>query len=190
MGTTQIIVELLIIGFQVLTWVVLLFGVDRISCDTLAMLKKWFPLVGVLGLAAAYTLGSVFDRLLGFIIDRLQEVRIGTDSDVEERKETQYRVMLSNTTDASKHLHNVNQQKRLLRATCVNAVMIALVGGFRGVFSCRVVLALGVFAIAAFIGWAYYEENYNKSLDWFGKLLQEDTNAKKKSKRNTVSPKK
>ena len=57
MGTTLVIVELLIIGFQVLAWVALLMGVDRISCDTLIMLKGWLPAVSVLGLAAAYTFG-------------------------------------------------------------------------------------------------------------------------------------
>ena len=62
MGTTVVIVELLVIGFQVLAWVGLLVGLEWVACCELG---NWIPVVGVLLLAAAYTVGIVFDRFLG-----------------------------------------------------------------------------------------------------------------------------
>jgi len=65
MGTTLVIVELLIIGFEVLIWISLLLrqlcpGV----CSLLDALKGWDPLLAVV-VGTAYTLGIVCDRFLG-----------------------------------------------------------------------------------------------------------------------------
>lgn len=65
MGTTSLVVELLIIGFQVATWVVLLllsvFGYEWID---LRFLTSWAALVTVVFLAASYSLGLIFDAIL------------------------------------------------------------------------------------------------------------------------------
>ena len=78
MGTTLIIVELVIIGFQVLVWVTLLLWLvlypNHVCLDQLkgwfSGLKDWVPVVALLVLAMAYTLGLVFDRSLGFLTSK------------------------------------------------------------------------------------------------------------------------
>jgi hypothetical protein len=84
MGTTLVIVELLIIGFQVLAWIVLLLiPFTNLKGDnlvkTLKELEGWVPVIVVLVLALAYTLGIVFDRFLGWITLHIQDVSSNPD---------------------------------------------------------------------------------------------------------------
>jgi len=74
MGTTLVIVELLIIGFQVLVWAALfLWPLPKEWFSSLCLDKDWArllqevtPLLSVGALAAVYTLGLVFDRFVGW----------------------------------------------------------------------------------------------------------------------------
>jgi hypothetical protein len=65
MGTTSLVVELLIIGFQVTIWVVLLllsaFGYKWID---FSLLTSWAGLITIAFLAASYSLALVFDTLV------------------------------------------------------------------------------------------------------------------------------
>jgi hypothetical protein len=64
MATTALVTEILIVGLEVETWIALLilgvFGRDWID---LGGLSGWETAVTILGLAAAYVLGIVVDRL-------------------------------------------------------------------------------------------------------------------------------
>lgn len=65
MGTTSLVVELLIIGFQVATWIILLmltiFGYQWID---IKFLTDWAGLITLALIAASYPVGMVFDALL------------------------------------------------------------------------------------------------------------------------------
>jgi hypothetical protein len=81
MATTLVVVELLIIGFQVLALIALLLLKVDPSLASYAspaklhewlenwtpVLKEWVPLLALWTLAGAYTLGLVFDKLLGLL---------------------------------------------------------------------------------------------------------------------------
>jgi hypothetical protein len=146
MGTTLIIVELLIIGFQVLIWVALLLRhlgaipnwPERLEgCHTL--------LIGFL-VGTAYTLGIVSDRVVGHVstifqagvrhvIDtRQSKSNSGTsEASVQERPPADEKAHIREFyahhiygPHAYDALENANRQIRLLRATCFNSFIIAL----------------------------------------------------------------
>jgi hypothetical protein len=80
-GTTLVIVELLIIGFEVSLWVALLIwrlsGLEPTSQDIwpwtwLDRSEELFPLLATGTVATAYTLGIVFDRSIGHVSTLLQ----------------------------------------------------------------------------------------------------------------------
>ena len=66
MGTTSLIVEMVIIGFQVLVWmsliVLILFGYKGID---LSKLKDWTAVISLALVGASYTLGIVFNSFVG-----------------------------------------------------------------------------------------------------------------------------
>jgi len=72
MGTTSLVVELLIIGVQVTTWVILLllsaFGYKWIDFN---VLTSWAGLVTIAFLAASYSLALIFDTVLLTLTKRL-----------------------------------------------------------------------------------------------------------------------
>ena len=72
MVTTSLVVELLIIGFQVTTWVILLllsaFGYKWID---FSVLTSWAGLVTIAFLAASYSLALIFDTILLTLTKRL-----------------------------------------------------------------------------------------------------------------------
>ena len=151
MGTTLIIVELLIIGFQVLIWVGLLLShFDGLPIRPEELSERDPLLVGFL-VGAAYTLGIVWDRVLGhtstwllqpvvrgvrrtkrrpvpalrkWLYDRVRHFRDKSDDQEETDKiDDFYRnhIFRPHAYEASE---NANRQVRLLRATGFNSVII------------------------------------------------------------------
>ncbi|MBN1359688.1 MAG: hypothetical protein JW993_03800 [Sedimentisphaerales bacterium] len=122
------IVELLIIGFQVLLWVGLLFwalsdGKDACT-QSLKELDRWIPVLGVGTFAAAYTLGLLFDRLIGNLSALVQAKLLPNRSkDVSDQGAS----ILLQHHDAWAYIESVNRQIRLLRATCFNSLLTMFV---------------------------------------------------------------
>jgi hypothetical protein len=69
MATTAIIAEILIIGLQALTWLILLVLGIRTESDAGTWLVDLGPLSVVVALAASYVLGVVIDRVSDSLID-------------------------------------------------------------------------------------------------------------------------
>ena len=137
MGTTLVIVELLIIGFEVLIWVVLLlwrFDAIPIGLDDL---KDCGPLMVTFVLGTAYTLGIVGDRFLGHLSTLVGWLCLcwkeSSTGEAAAQKETpkgaQDDLYLTEIFQphAYDYFENGNRQKRLLRATCFNSLFTALV---------------------------------------------------------------
>lgn len=160
MGTTLMIVELVVIGFQVLVWVgLLLWPVLGRECslDRLKELGDWVPVLAIAGLAVSYMLGLVFDRSVGSLSWLLQKfakfVRAkllthrtlkGNETKCDESGKkaqciwsnekdiwTNERYIMLYRAEAYKHLENLGRQRRLLRATCVNTVIALIVLAIR-----------------------------------------------------------
>jgi len=130
MGTTLIIVELMIIGCEVLTWVVLLLRKLSPTLRTvicLDSLKACSPLLATFAVAIAYTLGVVGDRFLGhastLVQTRLDRMPYMTRDDAQR----DFYMTEIFRPHAHDYFQDSNRQIRLLRATCFNSVITALV---------------------------------------------------------------
>ena|GEM_PF-2555239 len=196
MGTTLIIVELVIIGFQVLVWVALLLGLDWIP---FAKLKDWIPLVGVLALALAYTLGIVFDRFFGFFTSKIQKKLLNPDSHnwckhlrfilpryirtsnykPDEAKKKRFDIMLKHS-DAHRELENIVRQIRLLRATYINTLIIFIICCFKFGLSLPTLFILSVVFVSSLITWRWYSGEYAKALDGIYKEATKNVDSSQK----------
>ena len=137
METTAVVIEVVIGGFQVLVWISLvtmaLFGSAWIN---LAWLKEWLTVIAVALVATAYTLGVIFDEIAGRLlstltyklakpyvemspIGRLLPFRTLTPATMKAE-------ILATRPDVHKHLENLFNQNRLIRATAINLPLITL----------------------------------------------------------------
>lgn len=172
MATTLVIVEFLIVGFQVCVWIGLLVWKYCDMDDILMCLKEWSPLSATCALALAYTLGVTFDRFAGAIsawvqkktkrarrslsrkgqeaVDRTPSVR-ETPDDVALRAT---RLMLK-YPEAYAYWEQLNRQIRLLRATCVNGLICAIVV----LFFYRSVWCIPLVPLTFISAYAWHREN-------------------------------
>ncbi len=141
MGTILVIVEFLIIGFQVMVWLGLLLWPDvKEQCAKLVESPNSAPLVVMGVVAAAYTLGVVFDRSIGHLSTLIQALinsrkkeKASENASPKESAETSVtklspealkkRVFLR-YPHYQAHLVSYNQRVRLLRAKFLNGVII------------------------------------------------------------------
>jgi len=187
MGTTLVIVELLVIGFQVLVWVGLLTW--PLISSHLEQLKDFKELLTIGAIAAAYTFGLVFDRSIGLCTSRMQSSRLlgrlrkdwaSTDSTSrwqeyikcrvkcildrilkpekngngqDDRRENSWELRKQGKSDAVRLIDDLDRQKRLLRATCLNAFLIAAVARIRWSLGGWVVVLLLLAGLGAFLAW-------------------------------------
>jgi len=166
MATTLVIVEFLIVGFQVCVWLGLLLG----KCSPQARIwifshRELDPFIATYALATAYTLGIVFDRLFGAFSSVLQHVSKWLAERPKKSKgssDDQYRLIL-HYPEAYAQLQQINRQTRLLRATFWNSLICALIVGiaYRSGWS----ILLFLFAIACAYTWYRSRIRYHKALD-------------------------
>jgi len=129
MSTTLIVVELLMIGCQVLAWVVLLLirlCPQLIPSDQMEPenVKEWTPALATFAVVIAYTVGVVGDRFLGNVSTCVQLRLHKTSQDIAEREFYMTEVFRPYAHD---YFETSNRQIRLLRATCFNSFITALV---------------------------------------------------------------
>ena len=143
MGTTTLLVEIVIIGFQVLIWLsLIIFTTWGYTWVNLSNLKDWTGLIAISFFAVSYTLGIIFDsivasllsawnhrafyRLPFFINGRMVEMLNATN----ESYSTPPAIMKSRvrSTDLTTHdyLDKIFNQGRLLRSTGINLLLICI----------------------------------------------------------------
>jgi hypothetical protein len=137
MGTTSLIVEIVIIGFQVLLWIFFIvasgWGYNWIK---LSALKEWSAAVGVALIAVSYTLGLIFDSLVGALFAPWQYKTVkeeraffserGQGLPVSPAEMVAY--IMATNKDAAEFLQRLFNQSRLLRATSANLLLIGISG--------------------------------------------------------------
>jgi hypothetical protein len=132
MSTTAIVVELLVVGLQALAWVIVLVlaftGVPAEPTKRLAELKDWAPLLSAAGIAAAYTLGILVDRLSDGAfksIDhkiQLEEIPHPDFHDAKARLE-----VMHESPGMTSFLEYIRSRVRIARSTTMNAFIGTLV---------------------------------------------------------------
>ena len=139
MGTTSLIVEMVIIGFQVLVWmsliVLILFGYKGID---ISKLKDWSGAISLALVGTSYTLGLVFNGFIGAVFAHWEislwewfvklSDRKGRTGPAQSRTDpAQMRAYLTAfNSDASEQLTREFNRHSLIRATSLNLVLIGI----------------------------------------------------------------
>lgn len=157
-----------------MVWIVLLLGWSW-SWIPLDKLKDWIPVVGILALALAYTLGVVFDRFLGLCTSILQilfncfkwnwfmhlKLRL---KQLFYKSLDEYSLTLLEPSEAIRHLEKFERQTRLMRATFANAFLIAFIGHFKYGLPRFLFLLLLLVGFIAFLNWCKAHSDYNVAI--------------------------
>jgi hypothetical protein len=129
MNNTTVVLEILLIGFQVVIWftfvVLTVFGYSWIRLD---FLKEWSAQISASIVGVAYMLGIVFDRVSSELGDRGRIGRFRTTRPPTSAKVRTYQQMeiLTNNPEVYEYLDKRMNQHRLLRSTVFNLVLISI----------------------------------------------------------------
>lgn len=130
MGTTSLLVEIVIIGFQVLVWISLtVLTICGYKWIDLSSLKDWSAAIAVGLIAVSYTLGLIFDNLVASLFAPWQyrTVREATErgrrflsreglaaSPLDASPLEMIAYIMATNKDVFEHLERLSNQNRLL----------------------------------------------------------------------------
>jgi hypothetical protein len=162
MTTTALAVELVIIGYQTLIWLVLAASL-LFPCDVcwLTMLKDWKEPILVGSIAIAYTLGATVNTISSRVLQPFE----GKCVFKEEKPSVMRAAILVRQPEALKQVMTYFDAPRVLRSTILNTLLIGVFTTIR--FWCLLswckVLTLIVcfFLLASLAAWAWYEADDN-----------------------------
>jgi hypothetical protein len=130
MNTTALVVEVVIIGAQVLLWVTLaLISLFGVACPDPATLKDWVAPISLGVLALSYTVGMVFDTMVAsfFAPWTMRSWRMPWTSERHTVSPSAMRsYLMLNHYEAFVHIEKRFDQSRLLRATVLNLLLIGV----------------------------------------------------------------
>src|ERR1051325_5492741 len=129
MSTTTLIVEVVIIGFQALIWMVLIIlvflGYDWID---LSKLKDWATPISLAVISISYTLGVIFNTVLNSLFTPL-ELKIlasrGSGMSQETLRYMRAYIIVYNS-GAAEDLDRRFNRSSLIRATAINISLISI----------------------------------------------------------------
>jgi len=159
MSTTQLFVELLVIGLGASVWISL--GVTMFAGGQIRLSEVWSDRTLILPLvAAAYAVGIVLDRLAWSLF-----------SPLEHRIEAEYvlplgvprwrleRSVMNRSENLARDLYYTRSRLRICRAWVLNGVLITVLflvwGQAKRQLNLTQTLAIGV-AGAVFVGWSFW----------------------------------
>jgi hypothetical protein len=132
MGTTALIVEMVIIGFQVLIWMsILLITIFGYQWIDLSKLKDWSTTISLALIGISYTLGIVFDSFIRTLFGRLEfrKPEIFFDRGALKPDVDFYRMRAyinANSKEIADDLTRRDYRNSLVKATILNMIMIAV----------------------------------------------------------------
>lgn len=164
MTTTALAVELIVIGYQALIWLVLALSLfPSFGGFPLNLVREWKEFLFVGSLIAAYTSGAIVNgvvsRLMSSIEKRLLFKRSRPPSEMRA-------IILVHQPDALKHIMTYFDVPRVLRSTIFNILLVGVfttIHLYRALSCYEVSILIACFVAAAFFAaWAWYEtdENY------------------------------
>ena len=128
MATTALIVEMIIIGVQTVTWLILLvFLTTDYHVMRLDALSNWNTLLLFLSIGVCYTLGVVFDAVAAWIEER-GPFRRQKDQSVRDKERHLRQLIRFHNLELAKEMDGDEYRLRLMRSTALNLVLIFIVG--------------------------------------------------------------
>ena len=145
MATTALFAEVLVVGLLALPWFTLtVLSLTRANLQTLPDVHGWDGLVLAVGLAFAYALGIVVDRLGDWAFERwderLSQAIRRTESEsatLPDRTELRFRLMGRAPSTVLDFLDYARSRRRILRGVVVNSVL-TLVTAFGAIAFSRI----------------------------------------------------
>ena len=135
MGSTALIVEILIIGAQTLTWLTLLFLIC-IGVNDANSIQQLVTNVGEAGsafsfvaLAVAYTVGLVVDAGTALVADKVPNFQPSFKDRTLRLRAVDAKLRLS-TFEVYSELQGIQFQSRLLRSSLFNLPLIVFLSGY------------------------------------------------------------
>lgn len=128
MGTTALIVEMVIIGFQVLIWMVLItlfvFGYNWID---VSKFKDWVTLISIALVGVSYTLGIIFDGFIATLFAPWEyRSRRWLPTQYTGNPGRMRAYITATSADASEELTRRANRSSLIRATSLNLLIISI----------------------------------------------------------------
>src|SRR6267142_1778430 len=127
MGTTALIVEMVIIGFQVLVWIsIMILVVVGYKWIDLSKLKDWAAPISIAFIGVSYTLGIIFDGFIRSLFYPFEPGPIRMIGGGSVRPAEQMAYVIATNTDAADELYKMANRSSLIRATAVNLLIISI----------------------------------------------------------------
>jgi hypothetical protein len=140
METTSIVIEFVIIGFQVVIWIILLFlSIWGYAWVDLPALRDWAGIFTIGLIAVSYTFGLIFDSIIGNIFKFWSYSESKNISKIINLENTQKDLfnhespakmrayIIASAPNLTEEINKINYQNKLLRATSINFILISLV---------------------------------------------------------------
>ncbi|MEL7356579.1 MAG: hypothetical protein AAFN40_08450 [Cyanobacteria bacterium J06560_6] len=151
MSSTALIVEILVIGAQTLTWAALLAMV-LLGFDDSTSLQQLTEGLGDIGsafsfvaLALAYTVGLVVDAVTAYVADKLPNFQPSFQDRTLRQRTVDAKLRLS-AFDVYGELQATQFQSRLLRSSIFNLPLILIVRGVSACTNRSVFMAISLFS--------------------------------------------
>lgn len=123
MSTTSLYVELVVIGFQVLTWFALLFDSIKIGLIRTIVNTTNGTLIIFAAIIAAYILGMIFDRVADVVFARSEmKIRIASGLQAENS------LLVEGTSKSHEFQLYTKSKHRILRSAALNIPLITIAG--------------------------------------------------------------
>ena len=161
MSTTELRIELLIIGFQATIWIIILFGVDNsiaLYTENAKIIEDTSAIIILAMLAWCYSLGAVVDGVTAVAEDPMSVFKKSPTTPHDSS------IMRLKFHEAYKELIASDFELRLLRSTSINMLVIGLSIWFSFSFSV-LVLAILTSSFLAGIAWFRRKQKTEKRRD-------------------------
>lgn len=133
MKLASVVVEYVLIGFQVMTWLLLLVflcsGTDWVR---LQALREWSTQISILAVGAAYMIGVLFDRMASLL-----SVRVPAHATYGSSQSSPLYMRMSilvKNPEVYRELEQFGRNTWLLRSTSINSLLIVVSGGLYLIF--------------------------------------------------------
>jgi len=185
MRTTLIIVELVIIGIQTLTWVLLLaFTLIKYDITKDPMfIQNWAPLLSILVIGTAYTTGLIWEVLFRGIRNSDLGLTLKSKKDDLDYEEIRIRITMK-YPELNSNLDKLQNQIRLIGGSIINDVLTAICGIAYVIvvlsISKHLIFIIGILSVGlifvAYIAWVMATNDYRNQLRKSKILIDKESN--------------
>jgi len=167
MATTALVFETIIIGFQVIVWILLLLSILGFRwLDELKQFEAWAIIGSAVFIGLSYVLGAIFSQLSGVVLLHFRPTKKLVEKMLNDRNlqaaKTMRVYIWTKDPHTANRLEGWGRTCGLLQATCLNVPFICISGSILALIQRFSWPLLGVYglvstAIVVFTFWAWIQ---------------------------------